>query len=354
MTGGHIRMDEHIRKRAQRAIEEKVFPGCVIGIVRTGEQKIIPVGTIDGKILAQENTIYDLASISKSIPLASLALLFAASNPPRFNLGGKVVDYLPELHNDQDATIEDLLRYRVMGPRLSQLQFKTFEEIRTYVFEHGFDGPSGYGAYANLPAFVLGLVVERVAGEMLPALAHKYFFEPLKMNGTTFFPLPPASFATPIQPMRSHKLDGSVNRVAPTEIVGDREIRGIVHDESARVFALARRAVGHAGLFSTAPDLLKFLEAILQGKLPAVVEGAQKGLGWEVYPTTGGASREWMGEKRSPQTFGKTGFTGTSILCDVGKGIGLVILSNRTYPHRPPDNSAINAFRKDIADIVFG
>ena len=84
---------------------------------------------------------------------------------------------------------------------------------------------------------------------------------------------------------------------------------------------------------------------MMQGNLPAIVEGAKKGLGWEV-------NREWMGSNRSPKTFGKTGFTGTSVLCDIEKGVGLVILSNRTYPHRPFDNSAINAFRRDIANIV--
>src|SRR3989344_2079858 len=341
--GGWRRMydsvQQLIRSRAERAIAEKVFPGCVIGLIRAprpsvasgeGGNKhiVIPVGTIDGKVPTQKNTIYDLASITKSIPLASLALLLTTLDPPRLNLGGKVVEYLQELQNDYDATIEDLLRYRVTGPRLSQLHLKTFEEIRTYVFEHGFDGPAGDGAYTNLPAFLLGVIVERVTGEILPTLANRYFFEPLGMSDTTFFP-------------------SDLERIAPTEIVDDEEIRGIVHDESARVFARARRAVGHAGLFSTAPDLLKFLEALLNGKLPAVVEGAQKGLGWEV-------KRDWMGSKGSERVFGKTGFTGTSILCDVERGIGLVILSNRTYPHRPRDNSAINAFRKDIADIVFG
>src|SRR3989344_3600011 len=326
-------LSEVIHERAEQAIKERIFPGCVVGIIRTdGLREIIPVGTLDGHASVQEDTLYDLASITKSIPLASLALTLAAENPGRlpgrFNLPGKVVEYLPELQNDHGATIEDLLRYRVTGPRLSQLGFKTFEEIRTYVFEHGFDGPAGDGAYSNLPAFLLGVIVERVTGEILPALANRYFFEPLGMSDTTFFP-------------------SDLERIAPTEIVDDEEIRGIVHDESARVFARARRAVGHAGLFSTAPDLLKFLEAILNGKLPAVVEGAQKGLGWEV-------KRDWMGSKGSERVFGKTGFTGTSILCDVERGIGLVILSNRTYPHRPRDNSAINAFRKDIADIVFG
>lgn len=321
-------LEEVIRARVERAIEEKVFPGCVIGVVHNGERTILPCGTIDGHVKVAEKTIYDLASITKSIPVASLAIHLAAVNPLRFHLRGSVREYLPELQHDYGATIEDLLRYRVTGPRMSDLKLKTFEEIRTHVLERGFNGPPGERAYTNLPAFLLGLIIERVTGEILPALAHRYFFEPLAMNDTTFFP-------------------HDIERIAPTEIIDGKEIRGIVHDESARVFARSRRAVGHAGLFSTAPDLLKFLEAMLAGKLPTVVEGAQKGLGWEV-------DREWMGSKCSEKTFGKTGFTGTSILCDMEKKIGLVILSNRTYPHRPADNSTVNLLRKDIADIVFG
>ena len=82
-----------IERRAIQAIEEKVFPGCVIGLIscsakasqdkRRLEQMIVPVGTIDGKVPTQENTICDLASITKSIPLASLALLLVSLDPPR-------------------------------------------------------------------------------------------------------------------------------------------------------------------------------------------------------------------------------------------------------------------------------
>ena len=299
-----------------------------------GQRTIVPVGTIDGSVPAQENTIYDVASITKSIPTASLALTFIAEG--KLSPEDLVRDRIPELQNDYDATVEDLLRYRVSGPRMSQLKFQTFEEVRAYVFEKGFDAPpSDTKAFTNLPAFLLGLIVERGGEEILPALAERYFFDPLKMTDTTFFP---------------HDLE----RVAPTEIIGGQEIRGIVHDESARVFALQRRAVGHAGLFSTAPDLLNFLQTLLfpahvghgVSHMGAIVAGAQKGLGWQM-------NEEWMGERRSERTFGKTGFTGTSIICDIERGIGLVILSNRTYPHRAADNSAINAFRKDIADIVF-
>ncbi|HWP61433.1 MAG TPA: serine hydrolase domain-containing protein [Candidatus Paceibacterota bacterium] len=326
-------MDEQLIACAQRAIAERVFPGCVIGIVRqNGARAVLPLGNLTYDADAPkvtENTIYDLASITKSIPLASLTLLLIESG--RLNLSLLVRDVMPELQNDFDATIEDLMRYRVAGPRMAHLPFQTFEEIRTHILETGFDGPPGESRYTNLPAFLLGLIVERVSGEILPALANKYFFEPLNMHDTTFF---------------SH----DTSRIAPTEIIGGKEIRGIVQDESARLFAKRRRAVGHAGLFSTAPNLLNFLEALLHVGHPmshmcAIVAGAQKGLGWQV-------NEPWMGEYRSAKTFGKTGFTGTSILSDMEKGIGLVILSNRTYPNRPSDTARINVFREDIANIV--
>jgi len=328
-------MEALIKKRVEQAIRDRVFPGCVIGTWRqNGASTILPLGRLAHEYPQPltERSIYDLASITKSIPVASLALTFMAEG--KLSLADAVKQFIPELQNDYGATIEDLLRYRVTGPRMSTLPSFTFEEIRTAVFELGFNGPPQESIYSNLPAFLLGIVLERISGEILPALANRYFFEPLQMRDTAFF---------------VH----DIRRVAPTEVIQSghshvkKVIRGVVHDESARVFAEARRAVGHAGLFSTAPDLVKFLQAMLEGKLPQVVEGAQKGLGWET-------NREWMGDKRGPKTFGKTGFTGTGILCDIERGIGLVILSNRTYPQRPADNSVINAFRKDVADIVFG
>ncbi len=339
-------MDEReIQARAERAMRDKLFPGCVVGVVdATGMPKVFPFGhlTYDANsppIVA--DTVYDLASVTKSI-VASLMLLVAAENPARLNLAKRVVEYLPELRNDHGATVEDLLTYRVKGPRLSTLQHETCEEIRTHIFENGFDGPPGEHSYTNLPAYLLGIILERVTGETLPSLAHKHFFEPLHMTNTSFFP---TAIPTHNPTYRTKRVYVD-EMIAPTEIVDGVEIRGIVHDESARVFARAHHAVGHAGLFSTAPDLLNFAEALLQGKLSTVAEGAEKGLGWQV-------NEPWMGEKRGEKTFGKTGFTGTALICDMQKGIGLVILSNRTYPKRPPDTSTRDLFFASIADIVF-
>lgn len=71
-------MEELIRKRIARAIENRVFPGCVVGIVhRDGERTVLPMGCLtydEGAARVTRDTIYDLASITKSIPTASLAL----------------------------------------------------------------------------------------------------------------------------------------------------------------------------------------------------------------------------------------------------------------------------------------
>jgi len=326
-------MPKEIAARVERAIGEHVFPGCVIGVVHTdGSQEIMPFGKLtyeSDSVKVARDTVYDMASVTKSIPVASLVLSLIAER--KLELSDTVRQYLPELQNDHGATIEDLLTYRVQGPRLAELRYKTFEQIRTHILERGFSGPPGKRIYTNLPAYLLGLVVERVGGGILPALAESYFFEPLDMPDTTFFP-------------------HDISRIAPTEIVDGVEIRGIVHDESARVFSQVRRAVGHAGLFSTAPDMLNFLEALLRGKLSTVFEGAQRGLGWQT------AQPDFMSSSASADAFGKTGFTGTSVLVDSSKDMGFVILSNCTYPQRAQDagttTSATQVFRADIANIL--
>lgn len=321
-------MPKKIETLSQKAIEENVFPGCVVGWVKkNGEREIFPFGKLtydEDAPEVREGTVYDVASITKSIPTASLALQLIHTG--KFELSDTVSKYIPELKNDYGATVEDLLRYRVHGPQFSPLQDKTPGEMLAHIFAQGFEEPAGKSHYTNLPAFLLGLIVERVTGNTIDVLAQRSFFGPLEMSRTSFFP-------------------ENKNDVAPTEIEDGVEVRGIVHDESARVFAKAGRAVGHAGLFSTAPDILNFLRALLEGRLAYVVDGARKGLGWQL-------KAAFMGSHAGPHTFGKTGFTGTSFVCDTERGIAFVILSNRTYPKRPPNGQAIEVFRANVADII--
>ena len=88
---------------------------------------------------------------------------------------------------------------------------------------------------------------------MLDEFAREQIFEPLGMQETMFWP--PAS-------LRS--------RIAPTEIdaATGQPFRGVVHDPTARYMG---GVAGHAGVFSTAADLARYAQMMLNlGELGGV------------------------------------------------------------------------------------
>lgn len=350
-------MEQEIRAHAEQAIKNKVFPGCVIGIVKKdGERKLISKGNFtyeDDSPHIQSDSIFDVASITKAIPTSSLALQLIDEG--RLSTEDKLITYIPEFRNSdrERVLIKHLLTYTLAleGPRLATFKEKSPDEIMEYVFTHEFADPPGtVFKYSNLPAALMSMVVERIHSDTLDNLAEKHFFEPLKMQNTTFYP--------------EHL---SKEKIVPTEIDEWRGlVQGVVHDESAYLLKTkANKIVGYAGLFSTTPDILNFLEMLLNegflnGKKYFSQEivgqmctnqiselGDSTGLGWELNQP------RFMGSKCGSHTFGKTGFTGTLCVCDVERGIAYVILTNRIFPKRPPDSSAINAFRSVVADIIF-
>lgn len=355
-------MQNLILERVERAIQEKVFPGCVVGLVRkNGEQQVFPFGsfTYDADSpKVKEDTIYDLASVTKSIPTSSLALMLIDQG--KLKTTDKLIDYVPEFNNSdrEHILIKHLLTYTLDGYGLASavdgvdgasLHKRTAADLLKTLFTHDFDRrPGTVFKYSNIPAALLGLVIEKSAGDTLDNLADKYFFKPLKMNRTTFYP---------------EHFDKT--EIVPTEIDEWRgSVHGVVHDESAYICKKEGKIMGHAGLFSTASDILNFLEMLLnQGTLddktyfskdsikqmttnqiPELNEST--GLGWELNQP------RYMGKYCGPHTFGKTGFTGTLCVCDIEKEVAYVILSNRTFPKRSPDSSAINTFRADIGEMV--
>ncbi len=156
-------------------------------------------------------------------------------------------------------------------------------------------------------------------------------------------------------------------RIAPTEDDSwrGRLLRGEVHDENA--FHLGGVA-GHAGLFSTAPDLARFAIWMLDiyhgrltdngPRLPTELvraftslqpgpEGSTRALGWDMPTPGGGAS---SGHYLNPSSFGHTGFTGTSIWVDPVRDLFIILLTNRVHPTR--DNRALLPLRGIVADMV--
>ena len=126
-----------------------------------------------------------------------------------------------ELKNHRGATVKDLLTYTVRGLQLSTLKDNTAEDILAHVFECGFFAPPGKPEYTNLPALLLGLIVERVSKETLNALSQRIFFDPLHMTRTTFSPSFAPSFAISFggRSKASEGRPSDVERCVPTEII---------------------------------------------------------------------------------------------------------------------------------------
>ena len=327
-------MKSLIKTRISRAIEEKIFPGCVVGIVRkNGERMVLPFGrfTYEPNASAiQKKSVFDVASITKAIPTSSLILKLIDEG--KLSLEDKVIQYLPELNNSfkDEVSLRHLLTYTFILDLKSPLASygdRTPDEILQVIFNTELQAKPGTKfLYTNSTSILLGLIAERIYGDRLDVLATRIFFEPLTMEDTSFRPV-------------------NLDQVVLTEINEGRE-KGEVHDESALAFIKSGKIAGSAGLFSTAPDLLLFLEMLLnKGQLkglgyfsPEIIKlmhtnqlaaiGESAGLGWELHRP------RYMGQYCTEETFGKTGFTGCVVICDIGKGVGLVMLSNTTYPKR--------------------
>src|SRR5258708_10794305 len=188
-------------------------------------------------------------------------------------------------------------------------------------------------------------IIQRLTGERLDVLAREFICSRLAMQNTMYKP--------------AKKIWAAI---APTEIDNQyrhRRIEGEVHDENA---AAIGGVSGHAGVFSTAPDLASFCQMLLNGGVyahqrilrratlaeftaPQELSGGTRTLGWAV-PTEGGSSGHFMG----PHTFGHTGFTGTSIWIDPDRQLFVVFLTNRVHPTR--ENQKIAKVRPALHDAV--
>lgn len=340
-------MEKKIEEKILKAIEKKVFPGCVVGIVyKTGRRIILPFGNFtydNNSAKIQKDSIFDVASITKSIPTSSLALMLIGQG--KLKLEDKVISFIPEFKDKENVLIKHLLTQTLdlksnNSPlKLSSLKNKTPDKILNTIFNSEVSSVKKYN-YNNTTSILLGLVIERITKSDMAKLADKYFFKPLNMKNTTFRPL--EKFGK--------------EQIVPTEIDNwrKRTIQGEAHDESA--YVLQRKMTpGSAGLFSTVPDLLIFLEMILNhGKLnhkkyfsEEIIKKMILGFGWEINQS------QYMGKFSSDKTIGKTGFTGCVVVCDMEKNKAIVLLSNHVYPKRKKNSLIINKIRNEIADIVF-
>jgi len=350
-------IEEKISDRVKKAIDDRVFPGCVVGVVGPQEkQHVFSFGyhTYEKDVKTEEDTVYDVASITKAIPTHSLLLNLI--DQEKASLEDRVVQYIPGFNTSaqkREVTLRHLLSYTLildLGDISAVKEKQDGQEVLDAILSAPIDSLGKKFFYANATAVLSGMVVEEILGKRLDDSSQDVFFQPMEMRDTTFHPDQLAA-----------------NRIVPTENEDKlgRTVHGEVHDESTYLLQEAGYYLGAAGLFSTAPDLLTFLEMFLRdGKLNDKRYFSQEmidkmfsvhysdeedtaGLGWVLN------APRYMGDQANNSTFGKTGFTGCVVVGDRARDAGFVLLSNRVYPDRGAGSDNINSVRSDIADIVW-
>jgi CubicO group peptidase (beta-lactamase class C family) len=314
-------------------------------------------------IAATLDTVYDLASLTK--PLITGLLCARRVESGELKLADPVSRYLPEFArtDQQTITIGRLLTHTSGLPAWRPLYIlaggepeRTISAIANLDLEYE---PGTRVIYSDLGFILLGCLLQGLTGRSLVELAQTEIFTPLSL-GHTFFN-PQQAMQTGIAACET---GNSYERETCRSIAGgdyknwrEELIWGQVHDGNAYFLG---GAAGHAGLFSNARETLALARQFVatQTKLlkPATCELFRKNLtpgleearsfSWQLAETKDSAA----GLDLPRDSFGHSGFTGTSCWTDPSHERVFILLTNRTHARALPFAN-INSVRRQFHSL---
>jgi len=316
------------------------------------------------RLPATFDTIYDLASLTK--PLVTGLLCARRVEAGELTLDSSVSNYLPEFErtDKQAITIRQLLTHTSGLPAWRPLYIlaegepdRTVSVIAALELEYR---PGTRVIYSDLGFIVLGRLLERLTGKVLVDLAQTEILSALELTRTFFNP--EAAMQTGIaacETGNAYERETCVNTSA-----GDYEnwrkelIWGTVHDGNAYFLG---GAAGHAGLFSNATETLALASQFLASQtrllkretcklfstnMTESLEEARS-FGWQLAETKDSAA----GLDLPRESFGHSGFTGTSCWIDQEHERIFILLTNRTHAHALPFTN-INSVRRRFHSLA--
>lgn len=344
-------MEKQVLTFLEAEIEQENIPGAAIYVSHQGKpmmQSYIGSRTLyPDKQPVEEDTVYDLASLTKVV--ATLPSILQLLDNGSIRLDDKISYFLPSFHvnEKENVTIKHLLTHTSGLPAHRQFYAEALrtEQIIARICEEQLVMPEGSSViYSDLGFILLSALIEKVAGQCFEKYVTQNIFQPLNMNET--------GFNLPFNKIRFAATEYS-------EKLGDYKY-GIVHDDNAESMG---GISGHAGLFSTIQDLANFTSMIenngvYNGKRiissPALKLSKQnftsfaseaRGLGWQM-KSPGALS---CGDLFSPNSYGHTGYTGTSIWFDPEIQLHVILLTNRVHAQ---NKDAILRLRPRLHNII--
>lgn len=357
-------MNPEISQFLQSRIDAGDFPSAVYLVAEKGEikfQDALGYAVVEPeRIKAELHTIYDLASLTK--PLVTGLLTARLIERQIVNLDDRVGKFLEEFNSPgrRRVTIRDLAAHISGLPAWLPLYLLTDSgsEIAEVIADRLVDTEDRHVVYSDLNFILLGMIAGtgwfRIGEEIS---------EPLGLHFT---------FANPVSEYRSQIAASEKGNAyerqtceeqfpelpIPKSAFRTDVIWGEIHDGNAYFLG---GAPGHAGLFSTVEEVFKiaqqFLPNYTQLLKPETCDlfrtNFTKGLNedrsfaFQIASTEGSTA----GTKMSPESFGHTGFTGTSLWIDPVKERVFVLLTNRTHNHPLPFVN-INSVRRKFHDLA--
>ncbi len=380
-----------IDRLIKRAIRGREMPGCQLVVARRGKviwNKSYGYQTYYRRRKITPQSIYDIASVTKVA--GTLPAIMHLYEKDTIRLDTQVAHYLTELKSTNKAqmTVREVLthqagllpylpywqrtltRYKALSPQFYQYRKSARFPLQVASGVYGRAGledtlwkwtiqtklrkkkvdslPYGY-EYSDLSFYTLKRLAEHKLKQPIEQFLNKNLYQTLGMSFLGYQPL--NKFAA---------LD-----IVPTEydrLFRKKTIRGTVHDQGA---AMHGGVAGHAGLFSNANDLAKYLQMHLQGGsyggiryfekttidtfTKAHFEGNRRGLGWDKKPDK---PYSYTPSYFSDLSYGHSGFTGCVVWVDPATETLVVFLSNRIHPSANNKKLILNHTRRKILDLV--
>ena len=360
--------NEHLSGFLTEHINAGEFPSAVYLVGERNEviftdalgQSVVQPYSIANKL----DMIYDLASLTK--PLVTGMLCARRIELGELTLDSSVSHYLPEFDrtDKQMITVRELLTHTSGLPAWRPLYILAEDEperaagaIANLDLEYK---PGTRVIYSDLGFISLGILLERMTGQRLADMAQREIFEPLQLQQTFFNP--ELALQTGIAACET----GNVYEKNMCEETGTGEyqnsrrrlIWGEVHDGNAYFLG---GAAGHAGLFSTAGDVFQLAQQFIgessrlltpdtcrlfQQNMTEGLEEARS-LGWQLAATKDSTA----GSNLPPESFGHSGFTGTSVWIDPTHARVFILLTNRTHARELPFAN-INSVRREFHTLA--
>lgn len=317
----------------KEAIARAAFPGTSIAI--THAEQLVGLKAF-GRFTYEldspavnTDTLFDLASLTKVIATTTMAMVLYERGA--LDLDTPVVQIVPELRGTDkrrmEITLRMLLAHSSGLPAYEKLFLRahTKDALLAAVFDMPLAADPGMQAvYSDIGFILLGVALERIAGEPLDRFAQREIFGPCGMARTTFNP--------PIA------MRGTIPPTVDDKIFRHRVVQGEVNDENASVMG---GVAPQAGVFSTAADVALFAHNLLNAmalrvrhetvslftRRETAPARTSRALGWDTPSPPSQA-----GQYFSQNSFGHLGYTGTSLWVDADRGISITLLTNRTWP----------------------